>query len=202
VPSLKRLERFSRGRVAALAVLVAALVAGLATVVIVAGGGTQHSVEVGYQCTSSAGSIASPVKITGTTPATVAPGSFVDLTGAQFSVTIPATYVDNIIQSTGATSATGVVTTLDFNSTDAEVATVNAASTPIAFGPLGLSSGDALVVAFPSSSLTVGSWTAYDKGTMSFSAGKASFTISVTGYTATASCRPTKTVTISKTSVS
>lgn len=197
-----RLEGFCRSRVAALAVLVAALVAGLATVAIVAAGGAQHSVEVSYQCTSSVGSITSPVKVTGTTPATVTPGAFVNLTGAQIIVTIPATYVDNIIQSTGANSASGVVTTLDFNSTDAEVATVNAASTPISFGPIGLSSGDDLVVAFPSSSLTVGSWTAYDKGTMSFSPGEAAFTISVTGYTATASCQPTKTVAISQTKVS
>jgi hypothetical protein len=197
-----RLRDQSRSRLAALAVLVAALIAGLATVAIVATGGAVHSVEVSYQCTSSAGSLASPVKISGSTPATVTPGAFVDLTGAQFTVTLPATMVDDIIQSTGASSASGVATTLDFNSTDAEAATVNAASTPIPFGPVGLSSGNALVITFPSSGLTVGSWTAFDKGTMSFSAGEAAFTISVTGYSATASCEPTRTVTISRTSVS
>jgi hypothetical protein len=199
---LKDFKAFSHGRRAALAVLVAALVAGLSVAEILAGGSPAHSVEVRYQCTSSAGSITSPVKVTGTTPATVTPGGSVNLTGAQITVSIPAAFVNDIIQSTGANSASGEVTTLDFSSTDAEVATINAASTPIPFGPIGLASGTALLIAFPASPLTVGTWSANGRGTMSFSPGDAAFTISVTGYSATASCEPTKTVSISRTSVS
>jgi hypothetical protein len=150
------------------------------------------AVSLSYNCTASIGSLTLGVKVTGSTVSTVADGKTIRLHNAQWSVTIPATWVNKLIQFTKATSASGKATNLNFTATHATTATVNAAATPIAFGPIPLVLNKPAVLHLPAAPATVGPWTASgSKGqVMRFTPGLAVITVKVATFTGTATCKP------------
>jgi hypothetical protein len=170
-----------------------------------AGAVVPRTASVNYNCKTSFGTLTFPVSVTGTTPKTVAPGAKVSMTGTQVKVTIPAADV-NLVMLLG-TTASGSAKTLDVNSTDATTTTINAAGTAgIKFGPYKLVKNTALVIALPAKGMTVGTWTAKSKGTMTFTPSSAVLSITISGgkspTTSTDTCAPAKAATIATTTVS
>jgi hypothetical protein len=93
----------------------------------------------------------------------------------------------------------GTATTLDVDSDDASNTIVNAAATPIPFGPTALVTNQALTIALPASPSTIGTWTAIDSGTMSFKPGAVIISATFSGgfgATATLTCNPTANTTV------
>jgi hypothetical protein len=192
-------------RALALAGTLAGAVACSGLVASPAGAVGTRTASLNYSCTTSFGTLTFPVSVTGTTPKTVTPGTKVSMTGTQVKVTIPAADV-NLVLLLG-NMASGSAKTLDVNSTDATSTTVNAAGTAgIKFGPYKLVKNTALVIALPAKGMTVGTWTAKAKGTMTFTPSTAVLSITVSGgssaHTSTDTCKPAKSATISTTSVS
>lgn len=163
----------------------------------------QRTTSVKYSCSSALGSLILVVKVAGVTPGSVPTDAKVEMASAQVAVTIPAAYVNKVIAYTHAKSASGKTSKLDFVSTNADRATVNAAKTPIAFGPVALVKNKAAVLEVPASPTSVGAWVAADTGglVMTFSPGLVVITIKVGSFSGTATCKPTKTVAISTTAV-
>ena len=160
-------------------------------------------VSVTYACTSAIGSLKLVVKASGVTPASVPVDTGVKMSAAQLRLTVPAVYVNKVISFTNAKSASGKSTKLDISSTNADVATVNAAATPIAFGPIPLIKNKSAVLALPAKPATFGSWVASDShgSVMTFSAGEVVVSMKIGHFSGVATCKPTSTVALSTTKV-
>lgn len=194
---------WSRARSFALAVAGTGALLGLAVVAAPAGAAAPRVASLNYTCKTILGNQTFPVTVTGATPKSVAPNAAVSMTGTQVSVTIPAALVTAVLDLHLGSTVSGHATTLDVNSSDAKSPTVNAAKTPIPFGPLTLVAGHALVLRLPAKGLTVGTWAAKAKGTMIFTPSTAVLSITIGKQTNSVSCSPqaSKTSTISVTSV-
>lgn len=145
---------------------------------------------------------ASPSRMAGKTPVTVAPGAVVKMTGFQAQVTIPSAIVA-LFEKSGMTWISGSSVTLDLNASDAKTATVNAGK-GLAIPQTSLPKPAANVtIALPTTAKTVGSWTPVAAGTMTFTDGiiKTALNDNV-GKTVPVSCTPKPAVTLSKTTVS
>jgi hypothetical protein len=187
-------------------VLAAAVAAATGVCVLPPGAGAvpaPATVSVGYTCSAALGTLAVTVHVTGTTPATAKQDAAVSMTGAQVGVTIPAADVNKVISLTHAKSASGKATKLDLVATDADVATVNAAARPIAFGPVALVQNKPATLRLPATPAIVGHWTAADKAgaVMSFSAGTIVISLTVGPYSGSATCKPAKAVAVSTTKI-
>lgn len=167
----------------------------------VPGAGAVRNVAVTYACSTSLGTtLTAPAAVTGATPAKIAPGSKVSMTGFQAKVTIPASFVTELVDLLGLKNLSGELATFNIVSTN-KASTVNAAGKGIKFGPLALTSGKGLTIGLPAKPTTVGSWTAGTKGTMTFRPGKLEMTANVQGTPLSLTCKPGHTV-LSTTSVS
>jgi hypothetical protein len=177
----------------------AALVATTITPAVAAG----PSVTATYKCSIPAiGTITSSAKVVGKSPASVAPGAKVSVTGYQTTVSIPGSAL-NTAYSYGVRTITAKVTILYINATDAKSRSINVAKTPISFPTVTLkaSNNPALALHIPTKAATEGTWTASSKGTMTFSTGSASISLASNLGTFTATCSPSPAATISKTTV-
>jgi hypothetical protein len=145
------------------------------------GAGSSGRVSAAYSCAVSptGGNVRAAVDLTGAMPNSVSPGQSIQMSAFQATLTAPATFVNEVIES-GGRSVSGVATQLDVDSTDANGTTVNAAQTPIPFGPITLVQGQALIIELPASASTIGTWTAIPQGTMTFSGGAITLSLTVT----------------------
>jgi hypothetical protein len=171
-----------------------------------AGAATGRKVSVTYSCTASVPIVgnetfSSPIAVSGKTPASVAPGGAVKMTGFQSSVTISSSFVNEAI-SYGITSISGKITTFDILATDAKSATVNAAKKAITIPSTKLVENEALTLTLPKTAITIGSWTASKKGKMTFTSGKVAFSLVTSLATVPVSCTASKPPAISTTTVS
>lgn len=165
--------------------------------------GVTLSVTVPYTCTFPiAPKEAWSALVSGTTPSSVTPHTAVSMTGVQFSVTIPSNVVDLLIKK-DYKAVTMEATALDVKSTDATPKTVNAAYPPISYGPVTLYENTGAVFPLPQNPITIGTWTARRKGTMTFTAGSAKLVLTGSGskQKADVTCTASKTV-INTTAVS
>ena len=163
-----------------------------------------NAVSVTYSCSTSVGSTKLSASVTGSTPKSVPPGTAVSMTGVQFKVTIPGSFVDILIKN-GLTSVSMEATELDINATDAKPGTVNAANPPITYGPVTLGQSEPAVFYLPQSPITVGTWNAVKKGKMIFTAGNAQLLLTAGKFDAAKEVKMTCTAakaTLSKTTVS
>lgn len=165
---------------------------------------TPHATSVSYTCGDSITStkFTSPISITATPTKTVAPGKTTSLTGFQVSVTIPESVVSEA-ESFGITWVDGTIKTFDINATDAKTAAVNAAGKGITLPKTTLPKpAKAVSMKVPAKAITVGTWTAKAKGTMTYSSGNLDFTLNDSlGVAVTVTCTAAKN-TIGKTTVS
>ena len=128
------------------------------------------------------------VNFFGRAPGATHPGAPVDLSGVRNTVTVPASFVNQAIELLGLTSLTGQITTSDINGTNTTQGTVNTIPTPIPFTAK-LTEGQPAIFQFPSSPVTVGSWTAGGSGTIIFTPGDLDVTLTApNGLTASVSC--------------
>lgn len=162
-----------------------------------------HKVSSVYDCNNSTtGAVKFAVSAAGATPGTVAPGSAVKMTGFQMIVTLPGSVATDLLKY-GYRSLSGRASTLDVNSTDAKTKTVNAAKKPLTFPSVKLVKGQAIPIKFPASPATIGSWTPVSKGTMSFTMGNATITLTVPSLgSLTFTCTPSPAAKISTSAVS
>ena len=116
--------------------------------------------------------------IKGQTPTSIAaPGDKVTMTGFQFAITLPPSFVNSIINA-GGRMISGKVTVFNISATDAKVATVNAAGSGGIPIPLTtLVPNTSVTFKLPANAIPVGTWTASQTGIMSFNAGNIAFTI-------------------------
>lgn len=167
---------------------------------------TTHSVSATYSCTAtvlgSAHTFTSAITLSGTTPATVAPGAYVKMTGFQSKVTIPASLI-SMAEKYGVKWVSGTSFSWMINATDATVKAKNAGK-GLAIPQTNLPTPAAdVTVTLPSSPKSVGSWIASAAGTMTFTDGHLKFTLNDNlGVSVPVSCNPKPAVTLSKTTVS
>lgn len=122
-------------------------------------------------------------------PGSVRAGHPLSLHAVRTQVTIPPTFVD-LARSAGVTSLSGTLDTLNFNATNAAPATLNAAATPIDFGPVPLTEGQPATLTIPRTPENVGPWTAGSGGTIAFTPGATDMVVHVLGLSAPISCAP------------
>jgi hypothetical protein len=169
------ISRRTQGRILAVAFAGTMSVASLAFGI---GPASASTVSATYSC-----SAATPVgqvtysgtaDFTGTTPATVAPGTTVSMTGFQASMSVPGSLLDEAY-GYGVRTATAKVTAFDIDATDATPGTLDAVKKPITVGHLKLlSSGNpTLNGRVPAKAAKIKGWVAGKAGTMSFSPGNA-----------------------------
>jgi hypothetical protein len=155
-----------------------------------------------YRCSTTGITLSFPVSVPGKTPKTVAPGAKVVVKDVQATITIPASAVSLLtLGSSQGLTVTGKATTIDIHATDATPATVNAAAQPMSFGPYTLSSSKSLVIRFPATPISVGTWVAGKKGTMTFTVSKVAVDMELLGAPVEATCLPRTVATISSTTV-
>jgi hypothetical protein len=189
-----------------------ALTAGAGTTILAgavpAGANTRtiHSVSATYTCVAtvlgSGHTFTSPITLSGTTPATVAPGASVTMTGFQSKVTIPASLIQSA-EGYGVTWVSGSSFSWTINATDALVKGKNAGrglSIPKTNLP---TPAAAVTVTLPVTPKSVGPWTAGTAGKMTFTDGHLKFTLNDNvGVSVPVSCSPKPAVTLSTTTVS
>lgn len=175
-----------------------ALAAGTFGFTSLAGSAGATTTSVAYNCNVPiVGTISGSVNVSASSPAVVPLKSKVSLTGVQVSLTIPASYVNDLI-SYGITKVSGKATKADITATDAKVATVNAAKHAVTIGPYTLVENQPLTVTVPAEPRTVGTWAPAAAGTMQFSAGTVA--LSARGYSV--SCSPAGSSVLTSTTVS
>jgi hypothetical protein len=131
-------------------------------------------------CSALGGLIKLPLQvgIFAQAPGSVRHGMTVDLHAVRTQVDIPVSFV-NLALAFGLKSLSGDVTTMDFNATNTTSETVNAAATPIHFGPIALVKNQPATLTLPSTPTTVGPWTADSSGTIVYTPGPSSMTVLV-----------------------
>jgi hypothetical protein len=137
------------------------------------------SVATSYSCTVSTPkgtlSFSGPVTFTGTTPANVAVGTTVSITGFQASVSVPGSVL-NEAYSYGVRTISASVAAFDITASDADVPNVDIANKTVNVGHMSLgSSNPSLNARIPRKPAKVGVWVANQGGTMVFSPGDATF---------------------------
>jgi hypothetical protein len=136
------------------------------------------SVAASYGCSATTPigtfSYTGEVTFTGTTPAAVAIGATVAMTGFQATVSVPGSILDEAY-SDGVRTVTATVTAFDINATDADTQSVDVVTKPVTVGhtKLAPSGNPSLSVDIPRKPSKVGAWVAGAKGMMSFSPGDA-----------------------------
>jgi hypothetical protein len=155
-----------------------------------------------YSCSSpDVGTFDATAKVVGHSPTSTSVGDAVSLTKFDWTVTLPASLINEAI-SVGATSASGDATTLDVKATESTPASVNAAKTEIAFGPVPLVKNEALSVSFPADPEKLNGFKAKAAGTMTFTPGDMNFNVTLNPLgTQSVTCTTTKGAVISKTTV-
>jgi hypothetical protein len=131
-----------------------------------------------------------PIAITGTAPASVAPGGSVTLTDVQAVATIPASLVTLLVSALGVTSFGGTVTAVDFNAAGGTPATINGAPSAGFSFSVKVHSGQTASITVPSSPETVGPWTAGSSGSLVITPGDIDISSNVKGTKATIDCTP------------
>jgi hypothetical protein len=136
-------------------------------------------VNATYACTQTAFgqtySFTMPFTVQASSPTTVAPGTSVKLHNFQLHFTLPASYVSQA-EASGVTSISGKFEIFDVSATDAQPTVVNAFPSGARIPTKALPKPPAAVrFAVPSTPITIGTWTAVSKGTMTFTTGSATF---------------------------
>lgn len=186
------LKRFTKARIlGASALLAAAGVGGLGF----AGpaGAATSSATIDYACTFPIlGAETLAVTISETAPASVTPGQSFNLTDVQSTTVLPSSLVSTLTLL--GSSVSGTVTTFDVDATNATPTTLNAAATPITFGPVALKSGDSATIVAPSTPETVGPFTAGSSGTIAITPGDLDMTTVLDGNSYAVTCTPPATL--------
>jgi len=180
------LRLITTARIAAAAATLAAAGAGVAAL-----GSTpalaQTSATLTYSCAFPIiGAQSIDITINATAPASVAPNSQFNLTNVQTETVIPGSVTQELYLVEK--SISGTVTEFDINTTDASPSTLNAAATPIPFGPLPITPGQPLTVTVPASPTTVGPFTAGSSGTATLAPGNITISTAILGTTYSILC--------------
>jgi hypothetical protein len=156
---------------------------------------TDSSATVTYACSLlSTLNFDVPVTMSATAPSSVAPGGAVSLSGYQATASIPASTVDKIITFAGnIKSISGTLTALDVNIKGGSPATVNVASSPIAF-TAAVKKGSPATLTVPASPVAVGGITAGSSGSVVISPGNITIAATVKGIPVTVNCAPPSSV--------
>jgi hypothetical protein len=168
---------------------------------------TSNSVSAPYTCTAATPkgtfSYSGSASFSGTTPATVAVGTTVVMSGFQAEVSVPGSVLDEAYQE-GVRSITAGVSAFDITSTDANTPTVNVVKKLVVIGhtTLAPSNNPTLNVAIPHKAAKVGSWVASQQGTMTFTPGSATFEFKTHAGSLSVQCAPSSPAPISTTTVS
>lgn len=130
-------------------------------------------------CSALGGLIHFPTSVSTSTraPGATLAGHSVDLVGFQTTVSVPADFV-NLLLEVGLTSLSGQVTTLDVNATNTINGTVNIAAMPLDF-TVPLTRNQPASFTIPNTPARIGPWTAGSSGTIVFSPGQMDLKASV-----------------------
>lgn len=186
------LKRFTKARIlGASALLAAAGIGGLGFAS--PAGAAVSTATINYACTFPIlGAETLAVTITETAPSSVTPGQSFSLTDVQSTTVLPSSLVSTLTLL--GSSVSGTVTTFDVDATNATPATLNAAATPISFGPVTLTSGDSATIVAPSTPETVGPFTAGSSGTIAITPGDLDMTTVLGGNSYAVTCTPPATL--------
>lgn len=166
-------------------------------------GALARSVAAPYSCSTQVlgmtHTLSLPMSVSGATPAKVAPGAKVTMSGWQLTVTVPASLVNEFLRY-GVNTLSGRLTNFTIASTNSTGA-VNAAGKGIPLPHSPLQANTPVTVKLPSTPKAIGTWTAGTAGTMTFRTGKALLTFSGLGAPVPVTCLPKPSTTISHTTV-